>query len=184
MPDDFVVRHPPERGRSAQRSVVVYACCSCCCCLHTLGALVGAFVGGGLQRPDEDPGFDAERRIPGVHWLFDRLPRTQWIFWTSFAVMVLVTCLVLTTLFGASSGDLNAGFVLALFSIVLSGPLVAGLAWILSLVRLRCLPGESVAPDEWWALHRMLLWALVGSFVGIIVMAGGMMLLVAAARTR
>ncbi|MFN8856372.1 MAG: hypothetical protein ACK50P_12455, partial [Planctomycetaceae bacterium] len=59
--------------------------------LHTVGAMLGALVGGGWRRSADDPGFDPQRTIPGVHWLFDRLPRTQWIFWTSLVGVIAAT---------------------------------------------------------------------------------------------
>ncbi|MFN6105623.1 MAG: hypothetical protein ACK5EA_14430 [Planctomycetaceae bacterium] len=138
LSDDFLVQHPAERGPSRQRAVVVYACCSCCCCLHTLGSLAGALYGGGFKRLASDPGFDRERRIPMVHWLFDWLPRTQWIFWTSLVGVVFVVTAGLAVLFGFSGltgggPGLTEGLVVSLFGLAMLGPLVPVAAWVVSL---------------------------------------------------
>ena len=164
MPDDFIVRHPSERGRSAHRSVVVYACCTCCCCcLHTVGALAGALVGGGFQRPESDPGFDPERRIPFVHWLFDRWPRTQWVYWTSF-FWVMIVAVPFIALY-CREQPLQFP-IAALVVYVLGGPGFVLGAWLLSLIRLALKPASAVAPDEFWAIHRMLLGGVLGTLAG------------------
>lgn len=173
--DPLVVRHLPERGRSSHRAVVVYACCTCCCCLHSVGALVGAFVGGGLKRPVADPGFDPNRRIPMVHWLFDRLPRTQWIFWSSVVGVVTVTVPVLALVLGSGGlgGGLSGvgdGFLVSAIVHALLGPVVPLLAWVVSLVRLAWRSERAAAPEEFWTLHKAMLWSLVGALAGVVLM--------------
>lgn len=168
MPDDLIVRHPPERGRSSNHSVVVYACCSCCCCLHTVGALVGALLGGGLSRPGNDPGFDPEHRIPGVHWLFDRLPRTQWVYWTSLFWVILASFLIVAL--GVGSRNWNAFPIVAAGSFLMLGPVYCFGAWLLGVIRLGLRPAGSVQQSEFWALHRALYWAFLGMLLGFLIM--------------
>ena len=169
MPDDLVVRHPPERGRSSQRSVVVYACCTCCCCLHTVGALVGAFLGGGLKRAGNDPGFDPEHRIPGVHWLFDRLPRTQWVYWTSLFWVIVASFPIIALLVG--SRNLGEFPIIAAGSFLMLGPAYLFGAWLLGVIRLGMRPDGTVRQHEFWALHKALLWAFLGMLLGLLIMA-------------
>lgn len=166
MREDLFTHHPPERGRQTRRSMVVYACSSTCCCLHSVGAFLGALVGGGLKRPSDDPGFDKDQRIPGVHWLFDRWPRTQWVFWTSlFALAVFSFPLILLKQW--FDNNFIAGDLLTLPALLLLyGPVYVFGAWFLSLFRLRMLPARSVASREYWALHRTLVGALVGTLLG------------------
>lgn len=170
-----MVRHLPERGRSSHRAVVVYACCTCCCCLHSVGALVGAFVGGGLKRPVADPGFDPERRIPMVHWLFDRLPRTQWIFWSSLVGVLMTTLPGVALVVGSQSSgggwnSLGEGLLVSAFAHVLLGPVFLLLAWVVSLVRLAWRSERAAAPEEFWTLHKTMLWSLVGAMAGVVLM--------------
>ena len=168
MPEDFFVHHPPERGRPTRRSVVVYMCCTSCCCLHTAGALLGALLGGGLIRAPDDPGFDPERRIPVVHWLFDRLPRTQWLFWSSL-VGVFVASLPVCVLLARGIGVGELPFV-PLIAFVLFGPAYFLGAWLVSLVRLSRWSPQPATRNEFWALHKSLCWALIGSALGLAIM--------------
>lgn len=172
MSDDLLRRHPPERGRSARSAVVIYACCSSCCCLHTLGALLGAFLGGGLIRPVDDPGFDPERRIPLVHWLFDRLPRTQWVFWTSLMGVLVGSGPVVFLM--ANTTNLTDVTQNARDKFQMWGPGCVVVAWLLSVIRLALLAGGGVRPGEYWALHRALGWSLFGMLMGFALM--GMLL--------
>lgn len=169
MPDDLIVHHPPERGRPTRRSVVVYMCCTSCCCLHTAGALVGALLGGGLSRRPDDPGFDPQRVIPGVHWLFDRLPRTQWIFWSSLAWVVGLSLPVLA--WNLRDRELLDMLVTTAVVVLVLGPGYILAAWLVGWIRLAIRPAGSVASHEYWALHRALGWALLGTVIGAIVMA-------------
>ena len=168
MPDDLIVHHPPERGTPTHRSVVVYMCCTSCCCLHTAGALLGALLGGGLIRAPDDPGFDPERRIPVVHWLFDRLPRTQWLFWSSL-VGVFVASLPVCVLLARGIGVGELPFV-PLIAFVLFGPAYFLVAWLVSLVRLSRWSPQPATRNEFWALHKSLCWALIGSALGLAIM--------------
>jgi len=168
MPDDFIVHHPPERGRSARSSVVVYMCCTSCCCLHTAGALLGALLGGGLTRREEDPGFDPKYVIPGVHWLFDRWPRTQWIFWSSlFWVVALSLPVMVWSLKDRQILDMLVSAAV-LFLVFAPGHILA--AWLLGVIRLAIRPAGTVASHEYWALHRALGWALFGTLMGLALM--------------
>jgi hypothetical protein len=168
MPDEFIVHHPPERGRPTRRSVVVYMCCTSCCCLHTAGALLGALLGGGLIRKQDDPGFDPQRVIPGVHWLFDRLPRTQWIFWSSLVWVVGLSLPVYGWILW-NRPLLDILMSTALLTVML-GPCYLLAAWLLGLIRLAIRPAGTVASYEYWALHRALGWSLFGAVMGIALM--------------
>jgi hypothetical protein len=141
-----------------------------------MGAMAGALVGGGLKRAATDPGFDPEGRIPMVHWLFDRLPRTQWIFWSSMVGVVTVTVPLFALVigagsFGGGSNNLAEGFLVSAFAHVMLGPVVPLLAWVVSLVRLAWRSERMAAPEEFWTLHKTMLWSLVGAIVGVVVMA-------------
>jgi hypothetical protein len=168
MPDDLIVHHPPERGTPTRRSVVVYMCCTSCCCLHTAGALLGALLGGGLTRRPDDPGFDPQRIIPGVHWLFDRLPRTQWIFWSSLVWVVGLSLPVWGWSF--RNRPVHALLWETAILVVVFGPCYLLAAWLLGLIRLAIRPAGTVAPYEYWALHRALGWALFGAVMGVALM--------------
>lgn len=168
MSQNWLVRHSPERGRRVTRSTIVYhgSCCTCCCCLHTAGALVGAFVGGGLRRPPDDPGFDPDHRIPGLHWLFDRLPRTQWVFWTSL-VFILVASVPVTALFHGLQRPQEIPLTAAA-AFVLAGPVYLLAAWLISLVRLVRWSRQPATRAEYWALHKALAWSLAGTIMGLV----------------
>jgi len=168
MSQELLVRHSPERGRRATPSTIVYngSCCTCCCCLHTAGALVGAFVGGGLRRRPDDSGFDPDHRIPGIHWLFDRLPRTQWVFWSTL-VFLLVMSVPVTALFVGFRRP-NEIPLTAVGAFVLLGPAYLLAAWLFSLVRLARWSRPPGTQPEFWALHKTLAGALVGAVVGLL----------------
>ncbi|MFN9372999.1 MAG: hypothetical protein ACK6D3_14055 [Planctomycetaceae bacterium] len=168
MPDDLIVHHPPERGAPTRRSVVVYMCCTSCCCLHTAGALLGALLGGGLARRPDDPGFDPQRVIPGVHWLFDRLPRTQWTFWSSLLAVVGLS--VPVWVWNLQTRPLEEIVVWTFVIVLVFGPGYVLAAWIVSLIRLAIGPAGSVGSHEYWALHRTLGWALFGAVMGMALM--------------
>ncbi|MFN7803729.1 MAG: hypothetical protein ACK5TO_06935, partial [Planctomycetaceae bacterium] len=168
MPDDLIVHHPPERGAPTRRSVVVYMCCTSCCCLHTAGALLGALLGGGLTRRPDDPGFDPQRVIPGVHWLFDRLPRTQWIFWSSLLAVVGLS--VPVSVWNLWQRPIDDILLSTAILILLFGPGYILAAWLLGLIRLAMRPAGSVRSHEYWALHRSLGWALFGAVMGLALM--------------
>lgn len=169
MPADPVVRHPQERSRLCRDSVRVYAVACCCFAAGpAVGAFVGAWLGGGTKRPANDPGFDPERRIPGVHWLFDRLPRTQWVFWTSLAGVAAAAPLIaiapelVSQPFSRWQSYPNA-FVLLLFEFP---PIYAILAWILACLRLKWGWAQAVVPADFRALHRTLGGSLFGTLLG------------------
>lgn len=167
--NDLLVHHPPERGRPTRRSVVVSMCCTSCCFLHTAGALLGALLGGGLRRREDDPGFDPQRVIPGVHWLFDRLPRTQWIFWSSLLGVVGLSLPVWVSIF-RNRPVLDTLVSIAVLIVGL-GPGYLLAAWFVSLIRLAICPAGSVGSHEYWALHRTLGWALYGAVMGLALMS-------------
>lgn len=168
MSNDWLVRHSPERGRGTARSTVVYhgCCCTCCCCLHTAGALVGALAGGGLKRRPEDPGFDPQHRIPGVHWLFDRLPRTQWILWSNLLLILVISVIVVVPFQGLQRPQEIP--LVAAASFVLLGPVYLLVAWLLSLARLAWWSRPPGTPSEYWALNKSFLWSLAGTVVGLL----------------
>lgn len=168
MSQNWLVRHSPERGRRVTRSTIVYhgSCCTCCCCLHTAGALVGAFVGGGLRRQPDDPGFDPDHRIPGLHWLFDRLPRTQWVFWSNL-LLILVMSVPVTAFFVGLQRPQEIPLTAAA-AFVLAGPVYLLAAWLISLVRLVRWSRQPATHAEYWALHKTLAWALAGTVGGLL----------------
>lgn len=177
MSSDPLMRHPPERRQSTRDSVRLYAVA--CCCLYQgpqWGALVGALLGGGLNRSADDPGFDPEGRIPGVHWLFDRLPRTQWLFWSSLCGVTAVVPLlvVLTDLLSRPASNLLFYPLLAAVFLVELAPLYVFLAWLVAWIRLKLRRTDAAAepvpaqfgPSEPRALHRTLGGGLLGTLIG------------------
>lgn len=176
MPADPVVRHPQERSRLCRDSVRVYAVA--CCCFNTgpaIGALVGALMAGGLRRSGDDPGFDPARRIPLVHWLFDRLPRTQWLFWSSLAgVAAFVPLLYFHRQLSSDPAMLWWGLEYPFFItylLLLFGSAYAVSAWLLACLRLwwerfRAMTPSDLQGREFEALHRMLGASLIGTVVG------------------
>lgn len=170
MSPNAIIRHPPERDQSTRNNPVrLYAGACCCCCLHTVGSLAGAFLGGGVTRPPGDCGFDPERRIPGVHWLFDRLPRTQWVFWSSLFWVIIASLPMILLLIRPTQPV--AVFEFAGVYFVLLGPAYLVAAWLLGVLRLARLPAGLVQPREFWALHKTLGWSLFGAGLGIALMA-------------
>lgn len=169
MSPDPLIRHPPERRQSTRNPVRLYAgACCCCSCLHTMGSLVGAFLGGGMTRSENDPGFDPNRQIPGVHWLFDDLPRTQWVFWSSL-FWVIVASLPVVLLLARHENPAAVPLITAVLFLLL-GPLFLVAAWLLGVLRLARLPAGSVQPHEFRALHKTLGWSLFGAGLGIALM--------------
>jgi hypothetical protein len=111
-----------------------------------------------------------------VHWLFDRLPRTQWIFWSSMVGVVTVTVPLFALVVGAGglgggSNNLAEGFFVSAIAHVMLGPAVPLVAWVVSLVRLAWRSERTATPEEFWTLHKTMLWSLVGAFAGVVLMA-------------
>lgn len=129
---------------------------------------MGALLGGGLTRRPDDPGFDPQRVLPGVHWLFDRLPRTQWIFWSSLIGLVGLSLPVWVWIF--RNRPVPDTLVSIAVLIVVFGPGYLPAAWLLALLRLAIQPAGTVASGEYWALHRSLGWALFGAVMGVALM--------------
>lgn len=166
MSEELLIRHPPERHRPSPPGVTVYAGCCCLMILHTAGALVGAGLGGGWRRRPADLGFDPERKIPGLHWLFEWLPRTQWVFWSSLAGVVAATLPLCLVTGGLNPIDMAAD---AAFLFLWFGPLYLLVAWLVSVIRLWLRPAGTVPPDEFRALHRMLRGTVLGMVAGFLV---------------
>jgi hypothetical protein len=103
-----------------------------------------------------------------VHWLFDRLPRTQWIFWSSL-VWVVGLSLPVSGWNLRNRPLLDILMSTALLTVML-GPCYLLAAWLLGLIRLAIRPAGTVAPYEYWALHRALGWSLFGALMGIALM--------------
>lgn len=175
LPDNLIVRHPPERGARAQQSVVVYSCCCCCCCcLHTVGSVIGAVLGGGF-RPQDGPQFDPNYRIPLTHWLFGRLPYTQWLFWSSLAIVLGVSLLATPVYLAVFSNQ-------PLHQAVIQSPLIVGIGFILlgpafivgagvvAALRLAIPRTPPVPASQWWSLGKALLWSFAGGVLGTVVM--------------
>jgi hypothetical protein len=111
-----------------------------------------------------------------VHWLFDRLPRTQWIFWSSVVGVLAVTVPVLALVVVRGSlasglSEVRQGFLVSTIAHVMLGPVVPLLAWVVSLVRLAWRSERVGTPEEFWKLHKTMLWSLVGAIMGVVVMA-------------
>ncbi len=171
MSPDRLIRPTPERRQSTRAPIRLYAgACCCCSCRHTMGSLVGAFLGGGITRPAGDPGFDPQRRLFGVPWLFDDLRRTQWVFWSSLG-WVLGASLPMI-LWVARHENSAAVPLIAAVLFLLLGPLFLVAAWLLGVLRLARLPAGSVQPSEFRALHKTLGWSLFGAGLGIALMVG------------
>jgi len=95
MHDNLLTRHPAERGNHSRPEAIVYSGCCCLMYLHTVGAVLGAFLAGGLRRSPEEPPVYAvwQQRLPWTA-LFRHLPNPQWLFWSSL-VFLLPFCPVL-----------------------------------------------------------------------------------------
>lgn len=179
MPDDVLVRHPPERDRRSQQSVLFYvSCCSCCSCLHTLGGLAGALIGS-LNTPQNNRQSLPEPRLPTVE-LSDRPPSGRWVFWTSLVMVLFVT----GPLVGiwAMNGGLDDGTssirsepqlslgLLGSFAVHLYlGPALLVPVWLVSLVRLGFAKPRGT-DEEIRGLHKILLYSLYGIAFGIALM--------------
>lgn len=87
--DALLTRHPAERG-PVRPEVVIYSGCCCLMYLHTVGAVLGALLAGGLRRsPEDSPAYaDWQQRIPWIHGVFRRLPNHQWLFWSSLVPLL------------------------------------------------------------------------------------------------
>ncbi|MFN8858093.1 MAG: hypothetical protein ACK50P_21160 [Planctomycetaceae bacterium] len=198
MPDDLIVRHPPERGGSTSRAVLV---CSGCCCLmylHSVGALLGAFLAGGVRRSRQESSvyFDLQQRIPLVHAVFRRLPNQQWLFWSSL-VLVIPLCVplvvgLITSIESSSyewwkyvGWDIGVmfpkalvdqippwiGLPIALSALTLSFlPFIFLPAWCLGWIRLNRRPADTVTAGEREGLRNMLAGAMLGVLWGLATM--------------
>ena len=198
MPDDLIVRHPPERGRSAPRPTLVYSGCCCLMYLHTVGAVLGAFLAGGIRRSPEELSVyqESQQRIPFMHRVFGRLPNSQWLFWTSL-VCVIPPCLaaIVGLAYKASPGDwpliqkyvtwdlgvifprgfqppMLIGLAIVMTAVALSFlPLMCIPAWILGRIRLSWRPRGVDSSVERRGLLHMLMGAVVGAAVGLLAMS-------------
>ena len=173
--EDVLCVHPPERGSRGRKYVVVYSCCCCCCCcLHTVGGVVGAIAGAGF-RADPNNQFDPEHRIPLVHWLFGRLPKVQWLYWTSFLIVIGLSFLVAPAWISLSGhvpfgrSVLETPFYVGV-AFILAGPAFQLAAGVVAAIRLAVPRTPPVGSDQWWALGKVMLWTLVGTLIGIAVM--------------
>lgn len=168
MSDELLIRHPPERRPTTPREVTL---CVGCCSLYTIGALLGAYLGGGLRRPAEAPPFDPDHRIPLVRRFFVGLPDNQWYFWTSLAGVSLVAALVqpvgiLQTVSGLRHP--RDAFVLGMLLLVLGGPVYGLVAWLVASLWMSLRPAGSVTRADWDNHYRALLWAFLGTLLGLI----------------
>ena len=170
MPEDLLIRHPSERRPPAPREVTL---CVGCCSLYTIGALVGAYLGGGLRRPPDAPPFDPGHRIPLVRRLFVGLPNNQWYFWSSWAGVFLVAALVQPVVIRHTlSGlrDWREAFVVGILWLVLGAPAYGLVAWLVASLWMSLRPAGSVTTAEWNHHYRALLWAFLGTLLGLIAM--------------
>ena len=168
MPEDLLIPHPSQRHRPAPREV---ALCVGCCSLDTIGALVGAYLGGGLRCPPDAPPFDPEHRIPPVRRFFVGLPNNQWYFWTGLAGVFLVAALVQpVVILHTTSGlrDWREAFVVRILWLVLTGPAYGLVAWLVASLWMSLLPAGAVTTTEWTNHSRALLWAFLGTLLGLI----------------
>lgn len=170
MPDQLLIRHPPERRPSPPREVTL---CVGCCSLYTIGALLGAYLGGGLRRPPDALPFDPEHRIPLVRRFFIGLPNNQWYFWLSLAGVWLVAAMIqplviLKTITGLRNP--RDAFVIGILLLVLGGPLYGLVAWLVASLWMTLRHAGSVTRTDWDNHYRALLWAFLGTLLGLIAM--------------
>lgn len=193
----LLTRHPPERG-PARSPVVIYTGCCCLMYLHSLGALLGAFLVGGVWRSPYESGvyFHQQQRIPLVHLVFQRLPNHQWLFWSSLVLVIpcclpaLVGLMILTYPWIWPQVEKFVGWniretfpqlnrpewqvILAVFNlsafIASFLPLMLVPAWILGWLRLNRRPPETVLDIEHKGLHKTILGAYVGGCLGLVLM--------------
>ena len=172
-----VVAHPPERG-GARAATPAQAgagcCCCCCCCLHSLGALIGATVGGSW-RARREPATQEEEDYADFPAAGGRAagPSAVRVYWSSVLVLGSLTFLVGGVWAAADRGQLDAvptgiigaGFVLLMLlpGLLLLAGLVAAL--VLGLSR------RPDRPDQLIQLGRITLGALIGTVAGILPMA-------------
>jgi hypothetical protein len=72
--------------------------------------------------------------------------------------------------------------VVSLFGLAMLGPLVPVAAWVVSLIRLAFVTKDQQASEEFWMLHRLLLWSFAGTVAGLLVMGLILLMFMAAAR--
>ena len=101
--------------------------------------------------------------------------------------VVFVVTAGLAVLFGFSGltgggPGLTEGLVVSLFGLAMLGPLVPVAAWVVSLIRLAFVTKDQQASEEFWMLHRMLLWSFAGTVAGLLVMGLILLMFMAAAR--
>lgn len=198
MPNDLLVRLPPERGRSTDRAVLVYTGCCCLMYLHTAGAVLGALLAGGLRRsPDESCVYaDWQQRIPWISLIFRRLPNHQWLFWSSL-VFVIPLCVGVVVGIGYHTApsdfpliakyvtwDLASMFpnrleglpgivfvIVAIFALVMSFlPAMFIPAGILGMIRLLRRTPDPETAEELQGLLRMVVGGLGGVCLGLAAM--------------
>ncbi|MFN9373001.1 MAG: hypothetical protein ACK6D3_14065 [Planctomycetaceae bacterium] len=99
MQDNLLTRHPAERGNHSRPEAIVYSGCCCLMYLHTVGAVLGAFLAGGLRRSPEEPTVYA-RWQQSLPWtaVFRHLPNPQWLFWSSLVFLLPFGTLLCTWL--------------------------------------------------------------------------------------
>ena len=100
--------------------------------------------------------------------MFDRWPRTQWIFWSSLGWVLLASLPVVALLHGLQRPS-EIPLVAAAAAVML-GPVHLVFAWGLAVLRLWLQPTGSVQSHEFWALHRALGWSLLGGVIGLLLM--------------
>lgn len=188
LPDDFplIEQLPPERGQRRKTSIVLYSCCCCCCCcLHTLGAAVGAVLGGlpGSSPAGDDP--DAPIKFVGGLPVAKLAPEhpvrppfipSPWLYWSSFLILLVLALLIVPAISVASTGygsnDVRAlaGLQVVFFTLVLAGPLCFLAAGILMAIRVAFVEDSSERTAYWKQLAWITGGIIFGTIAGIAIM--------------
>ena len=157
---DLIQRHPPERGNRNAKHVVIFCGCSCCCCcLHTLGGMIGVAGAGNFRGVPDEP-VDSPKPLK-------RLPSSQYLFWTSFSIGVLLCVL--------GSFLVNIEQPSDIFEVTVLLMAIFGPGWLLGAcvisaiqIAIRIEPG--MRRGYWKHLGKIASGILAGSIIGFLVM--------------
>jgi tetrahydromethanopterin S-methyltransferase subunit B len=175
-----IVAHPPERRRqrSGAPAQAGQCCCCCCCCLHTLGGLIGSAVAptvGAARRSEAQRSAEAADYADD-YWDPRRTPppgperaglSAVALYWLTTAALCVIGTSIAALLAAAGDGSelVVWGFLLLMFFPALQ--LIAAIppaGYFLFTRR----------PDrgfEFMQLARILIGLVVGTMIGIAIMA-------------